>query len=68
MKLPDGMYRFIKGILTVMVAGAVTYLADSANLTGILNASMSTIVAGIFLVIEGYMKDSGNGALFGLAN
>ena len=50
-----------------MVAALVSYLADSANLTGFLNTSIATIVAGMFLVIEGWVKDKGRGALFGAA-
>lgn len=67
MKLQDSTIRFIKGALSVMVAALVSYLADSANLTGFLNASVATIVAGMFLVIEGWVKDRGAGALFGVA-
>lgn len=59
--------RFIKGAGSVLIAGLVSYLADQANLTGILNPTLATIVAGLFLVIEGAIKDAGRGALFGLA-
>ena len=59
--------RFIKGAGAVLLAGLVSYIADSAHLTGILNASLATIVSGMALVIEGMIKDSGHGALFGLA-
>lgn len=68
MNLSTNTVRFIKGALSVMVAALVSYLADSANLTGFLNASVATIVAGLFLVIEGYIKDKGKGALFGVAH
>ena len=68
MKLYNGTVRFVKGALSVMVAALVSYLADSANLTGFLNASAATIVAGMFLVIEGWVKDKGRGALFGVAS
>ena len=67
MNLSNGFIRFVKGALSVMVATLVSYLADSANLTGFLNASVATIVAGMFLVIEGWVKDKGKGALFGVA-
>ena len=67
MKLNNSTVRFIKGGLSVMVAALVSYLADSANLTGFLNTSIATIVAGMFLVIEGWVKDKGRGALFGAA-
>lgn len=67
MKLSNTTVRFLKGALTVIVSALVSYLANEANLTGVLNASMSTIVAGLFLVLEGYIKDKGNGALFGVA-
>ena len=67
LNLSDSTIRFIKGALSVMVAALVSYLADSANLTGFLNASVATIVAGMFLVIEGWVKDRGAGALFGVA-
>jgi hypothetical protein len=29
---------------------------------------MATVVAGMFLVIEGWVKDKGRGALFGVAS
>jgi hypothetical protein len=65
--LSDGVIRFLKGILSVIVFSVVSYLANSANLTGVLNVSIATIVSGLALVLEGYLKDKGNGALFGLA-
>ena len=63
--MKTAIIRLIKGCASVGVAAVVSYLADGANLTGLLNPAIATVAAGVFLVIEGYIKDKGHGALFG---
>lgn len=62
-----GMAGFVKGLLGVVVLVVVSYLANAANLTGILNPTLSIIIAGLFSGIESSLKAKANGstALFG---
>lgn len=58
---------FLKGLLGVIVLVVVSYLADSAHLTGILNPTLATLAAAVFSGLESKLKaDSSNTtALFG---
>lgn len=61
---------FVKAIGVVALAAVVSYLADSAHLTGVLNPVIATVVAALAASFESYLKaDSGNTtALFGTVN
>ena len=56
---------FIRGIGTVILFAVLSYVANSANLTGVVGVSLAGIISGIALAIEGSMKASGAGGLFG---
>jgi len=67
MKITNAQAGFIKGLLVVVVASVVSYLANSANLQGVLNPALATVVAALFSSLESHLKaTSGNSkALFG---
>ncbi len=67
MKMTPSIAGFIQGLLGVAVLAIVSYLADAAHLTGVLNPVLATIAAGLFASLESYLKsESGNTkALFG---
>jgi hypothetical protein len=67
MNISPAFNRFLKGAGAVMLAALVSYLADSANLQGIMNPTIATIVAGFALVLEGKIKDKTGNSLFGAA-
>jgi len=69
MNMSPAVAGFIKGLLGVMVLVIVSYLADAANLTGLLNPTIATIVAGAFSALESSLKAQSGGttALFGFA-
>jgi hypothetical protein len=58
---------FIKGLLGVVVLVVVSYLANAANLNGLLNPSLAVLVAAIFSAVESQLKANSGGttALFG---
>ena len=67
--LSPGVAGFIKGLLMVVVLAVVSYLADAAHLSGVLNPTLATIAAGIFSAVESSLKSGSGGttALFGAA-
>ena len=67
MTLSPAIAGFIKGLLMVIVLAVVSYLGDSAHLSGILSPALATIAAGLFSAIESSLKASSGGstALFG---
>lgn len=67
MKISPALAGFIKGLLIVVVLAVVSFLGDSANLTGVLSPVLATLVAGLFSSLESSMKakSDGNKALFG---
>lgn len=67
MKLTPALAGFLKGLLIVVVLSVVSFLGDSAHLTGIMSPVLATIVASLFSSIESSMKakSGGNIALFG---
>ena len=66
MNIPPSVEGFLRGIGTVILFAVLSYLANSANLTGIVNVSVAGIISGIALAIEGSMKSQGSGGLFGM--
>lgn len=67
MTMSPAVAGFIKGVGLVVVVAVVSYLADAAHLTGVLNPTLATIAAGVFSAIESSLKASSGGttALFG---
>lgn len=67
MTITPGVAGFVKGLLTVILAVVVSYLADAANLQGLLNPALATVVAGVFAAIESSLKAKSGGekGLFG---
>ena len=61
---------FLKGIVLAAIGAVVLFLADSANLTGVLSPTLAVLVASIFSAIESSMKASSGGTvgLFGAVN
>lgn len=58
---------FLKGIILVVVLSLSSFLASEANLQGIMNPVLATLIASIFSAIESHLKSKSNGttALFG---
>lgn len=56
MKISPAVIGFIKLILSVAVLAVVSYLADAAHITGILNPTLATVVAGLFAGLESSIK------------
>lgn len=65
MNLSSALLGFIRAIAYVVVAAIVSYLANAANLHGLLNDATATIVAGLFAALDHYIEAQGAGALFG---
>ena len=67
MNVSPALAGFVKGLGTVVVFAVVGYLANSANLDGVVSTSLATILAGIFSQIETVLKARSNGekGLFG---
>lgn len=68
-QLTPSIAGFIKGLLIVVVLAGVSYCADAAHLSGVLNPVIATFAASIFSAIESSLKASSGGqtALFGAA-
>ncbi len=65
--LSPSVLGFIRGVGSVIVFAVVSYLANAANLHGIMNDGLATLIAGVALMVEHEMQTSGTGALFGIA-
>lgn len=55
----------LRGLLAVVIMAVVTWLANSANLQGIVAPAIGTIVSMVALAIEHYMASGTTTALFG---
>ncbi len=62
---------FLRGlvysVIFAVALAASTFLADPTHYAGLLNDSMSAIVAGLFALLEHRLEEKGQGALFGAA-
>lgn len=58
---------FLKGLFLAAVLGICVFLENSANLTGILNPTVATIVVALASSIESHLKAGNDGqkGLFG---
>ncbi len=56
---------FMRALLVAVVMAVVTYLANAANLNGVVSTSAAVIISGIALAIEHAMASSTGNALFG---
>jgi len=65
MTLTRAQIGFVKGIGLVLLTGVVGYLANAANLNGVVSGGTALIIAGIASSIESYMQAKGSGGLFG---
>lgn len=67
MNLTAAQIGFIKALGVMVVATIASFLANQANLTGVLNPVLASLVAALAASMESYLKDkSGNNkALFG---
>lgn len=67
MKINSATAGFIKGLLLVVVLAVSSFLADQANLSGVLNPVLATLVAAAFSALESHLKTASGGAtaLFG---
>lgn len=63
--MSPALLGFLRGIGMVVLAAVLSYLGDEANLSGIVSASLATIVSGIALSLEHSLESKGKGALFG---
>lgn len=55
----------LRGLLVVVIMAVVTWLANSANLNGVVSTSLATIISMVALAIEHSMASGTNTALFG---
>lgn len=55
----------LQGLLVAVIMAIVTWLANSANLNGVVSTSMAGIISMIALSIERYMASGTSTALFG---
>lgn len=65
MNISAGWLGVLRGILYVVVAAVVSYLADASHLTGVLNPSLVLLITAIMGGLEHKMEANGQGALFG---
>ncbi len=65
----DGMspalLGLIRGVGTAVIMAIATYLANAANLNGIVGAGTGAIIAGIALMVEHVIEGQTGNALFG---
>lgn len=55
----------IRALLSVLIMAVATWLANSANLGGVVSPTIGTIVSMIALSVEHYMASGTQTALFG---
>ncbi len=67
LNLNPSVLGLIRGVGSVVVFAVVSYLANAANLHGIVNDGLATLIAGVALMLEHQMEANGGGALFGAA-
>lgn len=67
MKLNAAQAGFLKGLGTVIAFSVVGFLANAANLEGVLSPALASIAAALFAAIESSLKAKSNGekGLFG---
>lgn len=68
MTLTRAQIGFIKGIGIVLLTAVVGYLANAANLNGVVGGSAALIIAGVASSLESYIQSKGAGGLFGAVN
>ena len=61
---------FVKGLALAAIGAIVLYLANAANLTGVVSPTLAVLIAAIFSAIESSMKASSGGStgLLGAVN
>ncbi len=57
----------VRGLGIALLFALVSWLANAANLHGLVNDTVATVVAAVALAIEHKMEADGSGALFGSA-
>lgn len=65
MTITHAQAGFLKGLGLVILAAVASFLADSANLHGLLNPAIATLVAAFASSLESHIKSRTNNALFG---
>jgi len=61
----QAMVGALRGLLVAIIMAVVTWLANSANLNGVVSTSLAGIISMVALAIEHYMASGTNTALFG---
>jgi hypothetical protein len=56
---------FLKGLLMVVVLGVASFLEDKANLTGVVNPIVATLIAAIASSVESHIRATTGRGLLG---
>ena len=56
---------FFRAILVAVIMAVVTFLANAANLNGVVSGGLATLIAAVALAIEHSMASGTTTALFG---
>lgn len=59
------MISFVKAIGIVLLVSLCSFLENQANLTGLVNPIIATLIGAIASSIETHIKENGGNALFG---
>jgi hypothetical protein len=66
MKISPALLGAARSLLAVVVMAIVTWLANSANLNGVVAPAIGTIISMLALSCENWLSAQGNTALFGM--
>lgn len=67
MKFTAAQIGFIRAVGYTLLTALLAFLANQANLSGLVGDSSALIIAGLAASIEHYVESRGGGALFGAA-
>ena len=56
---------FLRGLGFTIILAGLTYLGDSANLSGVVSTGLATVIASLALALEHAIASSTGNALFG---